>query len=249
MTSRSWIRRPCPQSSARLRLFCFPYAGGGASIYRGWGEILPDTIEVCPIQLPGREERLREALFTDLETLVQCLVPIIRPFLDKPFAFFGHSMGALIAYVLTQELWREAKLLPAHLFISSSRAPQLPLRPPIHPLSDSAFLIELQRRYQGVPMLLWQDAELRNLFLPLIRADMTLFETYVYRPASPLPCALTVFGSHQDGLVSQADLAAWGSLVQTRVDLQMFEGNHFYLNTAKQPLLRAIASALNADVV
>jgi medium-chain acyl-[acyl-carrier-protein] hydrolase len=234
---------------AHIRLFCFPYAGGGAMTYRTWGEILPATIEVCPIQLPGREDRLKEPPFTELPVLVQTLIPHIRSYLDKPFAFFGHSMGALIAYVLTHELWRQTDRLPVHLFLSAHGAPDSsPVLPPIHQLTDSAFLIALQRRYRSVPALLWHDAELRALFLPMLRADMTLFETYVYHPMPLLPCPLTVYGGSQDMLVSQANLDAWRNLGNSHFDLRMFAGNHFYLNDTAPALLNAIGTALNAYV-
>lgn len=214
--------------------------------YRTWGEVLPATVEVCPIQLPGREDRLRETPFTELQALVQTLSPIIQPYLDKPFAFFGHSMGALIAYELTRELWRQVDLLPVHLFVSGRGAPQLPsYLPPIHTLPDAAFLTESQRRYGGIPAMLWQEAELRALLLPLLRADLTLVETYTYTPAPPLPCALTAFGGTRDKQVGQADLAAWRTQVQDDLHVQRFEGDHFYLNYSPQPLLQAIGTALS----
>jgi surfactin synthase thioesterase subunit len=125
-TTGPWVRRFTPRPKARLRLFCFPYAGGGASLYRGWSKALPLEVEVCSIQLPGREDRLREAPITSISLLVQALSYAIRPYLDRPFAFWGHSMGALIAFELARQLRREVMPEPGHLFVSGRGAPQVP---------------------------------------------------------------------------------------------------------------------------
>ncbi len=240
-----WIRCPRPRPGAAIRLFCLPYAGGGAMAYRTWGDSLPATVEVCPIQLPGREDRLGETPFTELQALVGALGVAIGPSLDRPFAFFGHSMGALIAYELTRELHRQAGLLPLRLFVSGRGAPQLPAAlPPIHRLPDAAFLAELQRRYDGIPAILWQEAELRALLLPQLRADLALVETYAHTPSPPLPCALAAFGGTQDKQVAREHLAAWRGQVRDDISVQMFEGDHFYLNHSPWPLLQAIGAAL-----
>ncbi len=242
-----WIR--CQRPGAAVRLFCLPYAGGGATVYRTWGASLPATISVCPIQLPGREDRLADAPFTELRPLVDALAAAIVPSLDRPFALFGHSMGALIAYELARELHRQAGVLPLRLFVSGRVAPHLPpYLPPIHHLPDEAFLAELQRRYGGIPALLWQEAELRELLLPQLRADLTLVETYAHAASPPLPCALTAFGGTDDKHVGRTSLAAWRDHVRDEISVQMFEGGHFYLNHSQRPLLQAIAAALGESL-
>ena len=147
----SWIafRKPNPQ--ARLRLFCFPYAGAGASIFRTWPDGLPADVEICPVQYPGRGTRPMETPFTEISSLVRALAQAMLPLVDKPFAFFGHSLGALVAFELAQELRRQSSLQPARLFVSADRAPQIPRRNrPIHALPEGEFLAEL-RRLNGIP--------------------------------------------------------------------------------------------------
>ncbi|MFM8332782.1 MAG: thioesterase II family protein [Candidatus Methylumidiphilus sp.] len=248
-TPKPWIRCPRPRPDAAVRLFCLPYAGGGAMIYRAWGDSLPATVEVCPVQLPGREDRLGEAPFTELLPLAQTLGQAILPYLDKPFAFFGHSMGALIAYELAHELRRQTGKLPLRLLVSGRGAPHLPATlTPISALPETALFSELQRRYGGIPQMLWQEPELRALLLPQLRADLAVVETYAPAPAEPLPCPLRAFCGKQDHCVDGASLAAWRSLVRDDITVQMFDGDHFYLNNAPQPLLQAIAAALGQSL-
>jgi surfactin synthase thioesterase subunit len=223
-----------------------PYAGGAASIYRTWHQHLPAEIEVCAVQLPGRENRIRERPFTNLVELVQALLPNLWPALDKPFALFGHSMGALIAYELAQQLQMHGHT-PTHLFVSGRRAPTLP-EPEmlLHTLpSDDMFLAELQRRYNNLPTLILTDAEWRDLFTPLLRADLKLVETYTCTSRTPLPCPLSAFGGEADPRTSHAELQAWQALTQTHFALHRFPGAHFYLNEQVQPLLAIIADRLS----
>ncbi len=175
-----WLRSPKPNPQASLRLFCFPYVGGGALIFRTWPNSLPATAEVCPVELPGRGTRLKETPFTRLLPLVQALAQALLPHLDKPFAFFGHSMGALISFELTRQLRRLYGLVPLHLFVSAHRAPQLPdPDPPIHTLPEAEFMEEL-RCLNGTPKEVLEQPELMELMLPILRADFALCETYIY---------------------------------------------------------------------
>jgi medium-chain acyl-[acyl-carrier-protein] hydrolase len=247
MVTRNWLaftnlnRLSHP---VHLRLFCFPYAGGGASVFRTWAQQAPAGIEVCPVQLPGRENYLQEPPYTRLKPLVQALVPVIVPYLDRPFAFFGHSMGALISFELACRLRQQFDLKPVHLFVSGYRAPQLP-RPncSIHNLPESEFIEEL-RRLDGSPEDVLQNVELMELLLPVLRADFELCETYTYSQAGPLDCPLTAFGGWQDIIVGYEDLAAWREQTQASFRLQMYPGNHFFLNNTHLPLLRAVSQEL-----
>lgn len=246
MSTTPWFsgRRPNPQ--ARLRLFCFPYAGGSASLFRLWGQQLPPQIEVCPVQLPGRENRLREAPLTAVHDVVQALCDLLPPYLDKPFAFFGHSMGTLIAYELAHALWRRTGLTPTHLLVSGRRAPSLP-EPErlLHTLpTDAEFLDELQRRYQNLPAVLFSDAELREIFVPLLRADFTLVESYQWQARARLPCPIVALGGDADNRATEADLRAWQELTQAAFALHLFPGGHFYLNEQSKALLALIAEHL-----
>jgi medium-chain acyl-[acyl-carrier-protein] hydrolase len=243
----SWIacRKPSPQ--ARLRLFCFPYAGGGVSIFRAWSDGLPADVEVCPVQLPGRGTRLMEPPFTRLSPLIQALAEALFPLLDIPFAFFGHSLGALVSFELARQFRRERAVEPVRLFISADRAPQIPNRDPaIHSLPEREFLVELCR-LNGTPRKVLEDDELRQIMLPLLRADFAVYETYGYSTEPPLNCPISAFGGLQDHRVNRGDLEAWREQTSISFSLRMFPGDHFFLNTTQASLLGALSQELRGD--
>jgi medium-chain acyl-[acyl-carrier-protein] hydrolase len=226
-----------PNPQARLRLFCFPYAGSGTLSYRQWSARLPE-LEVTLVQLPGRERRLLELPMMDLDTLVKTLVAEILPYCDRPFAFFGHSMGGLIAFELARSLRRCNHSQPLHLLLSGCRAPQLPLlHPPLHTLSDADFIQEL-RRYNGTPEAVLTNAELMQFFLPTLRADFTLIETYCYITEPPLDRPITVFGGLQDAEVEPEDLEAWRVHTTETFARHLLPGDHFFLNSDQALLLQ-----------
>jgi medium-chain acyl-[acyl-carrier-protein] hydrolase len=246
MTS-TWFTSQRPNARARLRLFCFPYAGGGAAIYRLWPQSLPSDVEVCVAQLPGRGTRLREQPFTSLDALVEAAAEAIAPSLDKPFALFGHSMGAMISFELARRLRELDQPQPAQLFISGRRAPQLPVNDPIsYNLPEAELRTELLR-LNGTPREVLEHPELMELMLPLLRADFSVVETYVYRPGVPLECPLTAFGGLRDSEVSRGQLEAWREQTASEFVLRMLPGDHFFLNDPQsQPLLlSAIAKDLH----
>jgi medium-chain acyl-[acyl-carrier-protein] hydrolase len=230
MRNNVWIKRTRQDPRTCFRLFCFPHAGGGASIFRAWPDRLPSEIEVCAIQLPGREERLREPPFARLSSLIDVLADVLYPYMDLPFAFFGHSLGSLISFELARRLRRQKALCPLQLFISGCRAPQIPdPDPPIHHLPDAEFIKELSR-FNGTPKAVLDNPELMEVFLPLLRSDIRLYETYVYHHEAPLDCPITAFGGLEDEEVSREELAAWCDQTRNRYSMQMFPGDHFFLN-------------------
>lgn len=236
------IRRPNPR--ARLRLFCFPYAGGGAAAYQTWPAELPAEIEVCAVQPPGRAGRLRERPYERLGPLVEALAPSILPHLDRPYAFFGHSMGALISFELSRRLLREHGTLPAHLFVSGRRAPHLPrTHRPMHDLPDEEFLGEL-RRLNGTPEEVLAHPELMELMMPLLRSDFAVVETYEYEPGPPLDCPVTAYGGLRDREVSREQLEGWGVYTAAGFSVRMLPGDHFYLHAERALLLRSLAGEL-----
>ena len=244
-TTQRWISRPTPRSEARLRLFCLPYAGGGMAPFRPWVERLPADIELCLVQLPGRETRMRESPYTVLDDLVDDLVEAIDPLLDRPYALFGHSMGAWIGFALARQLRSSGQPEPAHLLVSGRRAPHIPeADAPLHPLPDAAFVAALVRRYNGIPRALLEDVELLRLFLPTLRADLTMIETYRFVETPPLDCPITAYGGWEDGRATQVDLAAWGEVTRGAFELQMFPGGHFFIQTEREALLATITGAL-----
>jgi medium-chain acyl-[acyl-carrier-protein] hydrolase len=241
-----WIRFAAPDPGAALRLFCFPYAGAGASVYRGWRARLPTWIHLCPIQLPGREERIREPPFTNMDALCAALLPALAPYLDMPIALFGHSMGALIAYQAATRL-REQGGSPIHLLVSGQRAPHLPLgRQPSYDLPEAAFRERL-RSLNGTPELVLQDPELMDLVWPLLRADFELSECTPRQPRDPLDCPVTAFGGLDDSEVRRSHLDAWRDTTIRDFELHMFPGDHFYLAANESDLTMVLAKRLAAS--
>lgn len=244
MPAESWIVCRKPNPAARLRLFCLPYAGSGVSIFRTWPDGLPSDVEVCPIQLPGRGSRMAETPFTRMAPLVQALSQALRPLLDKPFAIFGHSLGAIIGFELACELRRQSGPPPVHLFVSAHRAPRIPLRDRlIHALPDGEFLDEL-RHLNGIPEQVLAEAELMRLMLPILRADFAVFETFRDTAGPPLDCPISAFGGLRDDRVAPADLAAWRERTAGPFARRMFPGDHFFMNTARPLLLQALSQDL-----
>ncbi len=238
------ILRLSPNLSAVVRLFCFAHAGSGASTFRPWPAFLSPEVELCAIQLPGHETRYGEPLISNLTTLLPALARDITLFLDRPFAFFGHSMGALIAFELARYLRRAGSPSPAHLFLSAFRAPHLPPPdPPVHTLPDAAFVAAI-RRLNGLPREIIGDAGMMRVLLPIMRADITLCETYTHLPDAPLACPISVFGGLDDPATAPDALAAWRVHTRHTFRLRLLPGDHFFPRTARPLLLRTLAEDL-----
>ncbi|MEM9092407.1 MAG: alpha/beta fold hydrolase [Cyanobacteria bacterium P01_F01_bin.53] len=236
----SWLVCPQRQVQPKLRLFCFAYAGGSAWIFRPWAKHLPESVEVCAIELPGRGKRLIEAPVSDLSSLIQSLGPQILPSLDLPFAFFGHSLGALIAFELCRWLRHTSDISPAHFWASAASAPHLPAgsshnsqtaSPLMHTLPEADFINKL-KHYQGTPSSVLNNAELMDIILPTLRADFTLLETYQYQSRDPLNVPVTGLWGNQDTVVSKAEVAAW-QVHTPHFKLEAIAGDHFFI---QQPL-------------
>lgn len=241
-----WLQRFEPRPHARARLFCFSHAGVGAAVYRLWPAGLPAELEMCAIQLPGRGTRFREPAVTKLAVLVDTLLPALRPHLDLPFAFFGHSMGAVLASEVARALQGSDAAPLQHLFVSARRPPHWPNPDPLlHPLPDAEFVANIQRRYGGIPPEVAQDKELLALLLPCLRADIEALETHqppMVRP--PLACPVSVFGGSSDPLTPRAHLDAWRGETSGPCRVRVFPGDHFYVNTAREALLDELSVTL-----
>jgi medium-chain acyl-[acyl-carrier-protein] hydrolase len=225
-------------------MFCFPYAGGGASIYRGWGASLPGDLEVCPVQIPGRESRLREPAFADPKAMITAIADALAPYWDLPFVFFGHSMGAMISFELARELRRRGRPQPLHLFVSGRRAPQLPAREePIHALPEAEF-IEKLRELNGTPEEVLQHAELMKLITPILRADFGVNETYEFTAEAPLDAGISAFGGLGDEDVTREDVEAWKENTHGRFRMRMLPGDHFFINSGKDLVLESVSRDL-----
>lgn len=225
---QSWFTR-LPLSPERgLRLFCFPYAGGGVPVFRGWAEGLPGVV-VWAAVLPGRGARLKERPLTNLADLVEQLGKALTPLTNEPFVFFGHSLGGRVAFELACWLRRQGRPQPYHLFLSACPAPHCPLaQPAIHSLPRDAFIAALRQRH-ALPTEVLAHAELLDLVLPALRADFALLETGVPTNEAPLDCPLTIIGGAADPQVSAADLAAWAAYSTHPLTSITLPGDHLFL--------------------
>lgn len=227
-------------------MFCFPYAGGGGSVFRQWPANLRGLAEVCAVLLPGREARFRERPFTRMEALVSALHAESAGLLDRPFAVFGHSMGALIAYEWCRLLQRQQRRMPACLIVSGSRPPHADFSDAgVNGLSDDAFLDRLHARYQAIPDMVRQNRELAEVVLPALRADFELLEFYRHEAADRLRCPILAFGGRQDPTVSPRELAEWSAYSEGELELSLLEGDHFFIRSAEAGLLAGVRSRLS----
>jgi surfactin synthase thioesterase subunit len=236
-----WIvfpRRRHPD--VRLRLFCFPYGGGTASVFRAWPDRFPPDVEVCPVQLPGRESRFAEPAFTHVTPLVEELAGIIRPHLDRPYVLLGHSMGALIAFELARELRRRGEPAPAGMIVSGRRAPQLPQADAFHSLEGEEFIAAVAG-LGGTPADYLRDPKLRDYFIPLLKADFSITETYVYGDeTAPLDCPIDALCGTADARVSGDEMDAWRAQTAARFSLTMLPGDHFFINAPHSGYVDAV---------
>ena len=239
-----WLLWPRRNPDAGTRLFALTYAGGGASTFRTWPRDLPAWVELAAVQLPGRENRLAEPAYTSLAALVPALGEAVLRQLDRPYAVFGHSLGALIGFELCRWLRRHDARAPLHLFVSAHGPPHLPNpNPDIHQLPDVEFRQAVQR-YNGTPAAILDNPELMQLLLPRLRADFTALETYQHDPEDRLACGVTVVGGVDDREVHPEFLKAWREMTSGPFTLRLFPGDHFFLQTAQASLIRAIADDL-----
>lgn len=232
------------QSEPSLRLFCAPYAGGGASVFRAWGAGVPASVEVCAIQPPGRETRLREQPYTRLAGLAEELAQALHPLLDRPFAFYGHSVGALVVFEAARWLRSHCGVQPVHLWAAACPSPQIPETDvPIHTLPESEFRERL-RRFNGTPREVLEHEELMELVGPILRADFALRETYEYVPDAPLDCPITALGGREDGEVDEAVLRPWQQQTRANFRLRVLAGDHFFLHSAQALVLQTLNEEL-----
>ncbi len=182
-----------------------------------------------------------------IAALMPALIEDMLPLLDRPFAFYGHSLGATVAFECALNLRRNLRLNPLHIFVGASQAPQLPWKhSPMRSLPEDLFLSEMDKRYGALPHEVISDPELRALVVPILRADITMIETYEHVPESPLGCDITVFGGAQDHIVERAELESWREQTSGRFRLQMLDGNHLFLKSHKDQLLLSIAGEINS---
>ncbi len=240
---KAWIFGSRPSLRAGWRLFCFPNAGGGASVYTPWVSGLASEVDVYPVQLPGRENRLGERPIHSMDEMCRKLAQALSPYCDRPFVFFGHSMGALICFALARYLRQEGRPLPAHLFLSAYHAPHLPLEDRLHGVPDDE-LVRKILTFNGTRREVFANPELRRLLLPIFRADFDLCETYTYTHEAPLDIPITAFGGTQDNRAGQKELKGWREQTSKTFTLHMLPGDHFFWHSDSQAVWHIIEQSL-----
>lgn len=226
----------------RLRIVCLPYAGAGASAYRQWHAAVPDDVEVCSVQLPGRESRFREPCLTEVEQVIPPLIEALEPFLDAPFVVFGHSLGSALAAELTWALIGRGRI-PRLLAVSGRRAPHVAVeRRTMHHLDDAAFRRELEGM-GGTPREILEHAELMELLTPMLRADFRMAEGFLRPDVRPFPCPMLAFAGEEDPEALPDRVDTWRAWAGAGYRLHRFPGDHFFLHPHREAVVGCILAA------
>lgn len=226
-----------------VRLVCVPYAGGGAAVFHEWAAGLPAAVEPWAVRMPGRDARLTEPPRTDLRATAGELADALAPTLSGPYAFFGHSLGAFVAFETVRALRGRGVPEPVLLAVSARNAPQEPTyRGAVHQLPDEEYLNVLDRRYGAIPPLIREDARMRAMYLPILRADTTMLETYRYVPGPALSCPVIAYGGTEDPETTPESLAGWGKMTRGGCTGVLLPGDHFFLQPSRDRLLAHLSA-------
>lgn len=239
----SWIRRFAPTAQSTAQLVCFPHAGGSAGYFRLLAHALAPGIDTLAIQYPGRQDRHGERLLDSVSELADASFAVLRHRLEPPFAFFGHSLGAVVAFEVARRFEQQTPHGPVRLFASSRRAPSVVREGKVHLRDDDGLVAEILR-LGGTDRSVLEDPELRQLILPVVRADYRAIETYTAPPGARLTCPVSVFAGASDPVTSAADVTAWEAHTTKGTDAQVFDGGHFYLDQHVPEVASAIVGAL-----
>ena len=244
-----WVRCYRPRPAAKLRLVCIPFAGGGASVFRLWADALPTSVELLAVQLPGREERLAEPLISSRTVLARALTDELAPLLTEPFVLFGHSMGARLAFEVARELRARNARGPEHLIVSGRGAPHLASTRtvPRSELPHDEFL-DVVRRMNGTPKEVFDEPELLELVLPILRADFSINDREPHLEQPPFACPITALRGVDDDQVSEDRLAAWRTHTNGPFAQYTFPGDHFYLMPGRAALLEVLSAIVARHV-
>lgn len=239
-----WIECLREDARSEMQLLLFHYAGASANVFRPWLEDIALAADVAVVQLPGRERRSAEPFLTNVEDVVEQSLALIRPLLDRPTIFFGHSIGALIAFEIIRRLQAEGQALPSHFVVSGRRAPQLASSAmPMHLLPDAEF-IERLKHYDGTPDAILRDPGLMAYFLPRLRADFAISETYRYKEGPLLTCPVTVLAGDQDQEAPLASVYEWRYQTSSEFRFFRLKGGHFFINSDRQAVMDVIKALI-----
>ncbi|MBC2578803.1 thioesterase II family protein [Clostridium sp. DJ247] len=229
----------------KVKLFCIPHAGGSAAVYSKWKKYINPSIEICPIELAGRGKRFNENLYNNINEIVEDIYEIIKNNLQTDYAFFGHSMGSLIAYELTYHIMKLKNKSPKHIFFSGKKAPHIMYKNRlIHTLSDIEFKNRILE-FSGTPKEVFENRDMLNIFAPILRADLGIFETYKYvEKHCKLDCNITIINGKNDDLTIN-DISGWKQHTSKSCSIYLFNGGHFYLNENLEALISIINTTLN----
>ncbi|WP_446040971.1 thioesterase II family protein [Streptomyces sp. SID1121] len=241
LDSDRWFLRAGRRQSPRLTVLAVPWAGSGTAAYHGIADLLPPDVELWMLRLPGREVRRSEPLATSMSELTIPAAAACAEALTGDFALFGHSSGALVAFDVARRLRRDHGRLPSLLAVSAQPAPHLPPRyAPIHELPVDGFLDALDARCHSVPQALRADAEMKEVYVPAMRADVAVEETYEYIPEPPLECPLSAFGGKSDTECRISDLEAWQVHTSGKFTLNALSGDHFFFQTSRESVVKLL---------
>ena len=245
--SEKWFIPQRRNPAARINLFCFHHAGGAASFYRAWPAALSAQVQLIPVQMPGRETRHGEAFAPSLEAMVNELLQYRAVFADKPYAMFGHSLGALFAFELARTLAGREGLAPRFLVASGHGAPRRkPAEELLHVLPDAAFIARMREKYGGISDEVMNSPELLQFLLPRFRADIGIAEQHVSREGAPVRFPVVALHGRDDTSVSTEDLTGWQNETQARVRIHEFEGDHFFIESSERQVI-GVLNKLLAD--
>ena len=236
-----------PNPNARLRVFCLPYAGAGSAAYRDWSKLLPADIEVATVQLPGREWRIQEAPLNNMRDLAADVQAGITPWLDKPYALLGTSMGGTLAFELARGLREAGQPVPACLMILAVGAPHMPEEKLFHNLPDEELLVEI-KDFGVLSDEVCQHPELLELLLPILRADCRAHETYEFQAGEPFDFPIWVFGGYGDELVTPERLEGWQQHTSGPCRVHMLQGGHLFIDEMPDMLVQSMARRLYESV-
>jgi len=239
-----WLHRPRPLAERRAWLVCFPHAGRSGTMFRSWAPLMPDGIELCGVNLPGRESRFAEPLPADLRVLAGSIAEALRPVIHgAPAAFFGHSLGGLLAFEVSRRLRDTGVDKPQHLVVSGCRPPHVPGIGGVSALPDGELVAELRRLNGTTDEVLASPAALQ-LLLPVLRADFALAEDYTCPPGEPLPCPITALVGAGDPDLDASVLSRWSEQTAAAFNLRTFPGDHFFLESARPMVVAAATQTL-----